>query len=44
VGRDSLSRVSEAYDDDFAFTPGALARVDFDLEAQERPVDHQPMD
>ena len=44
VGRDSLSRVSDAYDDEFAFTPGALERVDFDLEAQERPVDHQPLD
>ena len=44
VGRDSLSRVSDAYDDDFAFTPGRLERVDFDLEAQQRPVDHQPMD
>ena len=44
VGRDSLSRVSQAYQDDFAFTQGRLERVDFDLEVQERPVDHQPMD
>ena len=44
VGRDSLSRVSDAYDDEFAFTPDALERVDIDLEIQDRPVDHQPMD
>lgn len=44
VGRDSLSRVSDAYDGEFRFTPGALERVDFDLEIQDRPVDHQPMD
>lgn len=44
VGRDSLSRVSDAYDGDFAFTAGALERVDFELEAQDRPVDYQPMD
>jgi arylsulfatase len=43
VGRDSLSRVSDAYADAFAFTPG-LRRVDFELEPQARPVDHQPMD
>jgi len=44
VGRDSLSRVSDAYADEFAFTDGALERVDIELEAQDRPVDHQPMD
>jgi hypothetical protein len=44
VGRDSLSRVSEAYEGEFAFTAGALERVDFELEIQARPVDHQPMD
>ena len=44
VGRDSLSRVSDAYAGDFAFTPGALERVDLELEHQDRPVDHQPMD
>jgi arylsulfatase len=44
VGRDSLSRVCDAYDDEFAFTAGALERVDFELEPQARPVDHQPMD
>lgn len=44
VGRDSLSRVSDAYPDEFAFTPGALQRVEFELEPQQRPVDHQPMD
>ena len=44
IGRDSLSRVSDAYNDDFAFTAGALERVDFELEIQARPVDHQPMD
>ncbi len=44
VGRDSLSRVSDAYACDFAFTPDALERVDLELEHQDRPVDHQPMD
>jgi len=44
VGRDSLSRVSDAYADEFAFTPGALQRVELELEPQERPVDHQPID
>lgn len=44
VGRDSLSRVSDAYADEFAFTPGALKRVEFELEPQQHPVDHQPMD
>jgi arylsulfatase len=44
VGRDSLSRVSEAYADEFAFTPGALQRVEFELEPQARPIDHQPLD
>jgi arylsulfatase len=44
VGRDSLSRVSDAYPDEFAFTPGALKRVEFELEPQQHPVDHQPMD
>ena len=44
VGRDSLSRVSEAYSDEFAFTPGALQRVEFELEPQQQPVDHQTMD
>ena len=44
VGRDSLSRVSDAYADAFAFTPGALQRVEFELEPQQRPVDHQPVD
>ena len=44
VGRDSLSRISDAYGDEFAFTEGALERVDMELEAQDRPVDHQPMD
>jgi hypothetical protein len=44
VGRDSLSRVSDAYTDEFAFTPGALKRVEFELEPQQHPVDHQPMD
>jgi len=44
VGRDSLSRVSEAYTDEFAFTPGALQRVEMELEPMPHPVDHQPMD
>ena len=44
VGRDSLSRVSDAYTDEFAFTPGALQRVEFELEPMQDPVDHQPMD
>jgi arylsulfatase A-like enzyme len=44
VGRDSLSRVSEAYPDEFAFTPGALQRVEIELEPMQHPVDHQPMD
>jgi arylsulfatase A-like enzyme len=44
VGRDSLSRVSDAYADEFAFTPGALNRVEFELEPQQHPIDHQPMD
>ena len=44
VGRDSLSRVSDAYADAFDFTPGALERVEFELEPQQRPVDHQPVD
>jgi arylsulfatase len=44
VGRDSLSRVSEAYTDEFAFTPGALKRVEIELEPMQHPVDHQPMD
>jgi hypothetical protein len=44
VGRDSLSRVSDAYADEFAFTPGALQRVEFELEPQQHPVDHQPID
>jgi arylsulfatase len=44
IGRDSLSRVSDAYPDAFPFTAGALLRVDFDLEAQERPVDYAPVD
>ena len=37
VGRDSLSRVSDAYADEFAFTPGALQRVEFELEPQQQP-------
>jgi arylsulfatase len=44
VGRDSLSRVSDAYPDAFPFTPGALERVDFELEPMARPVDHAPID
>jgi arylsulfatase len=44
VGRDSLSRVSDAYADAFAFTPGALQRVEIELEPQQQPVDHQPVD
>ncbi|MCE3270942.1 MAG: arylsulfatase [Ramlibacter sp.] len=44
VGRDSLSRVSDAYTDEFAFTPGVLQRVEIELEPQQDPVDHQPMD
>ncbi|MBC5767117.1 arylsulfatase [Ramlibacter albus] len=44
VGRDSLSRVSDAYSDEFAFTPGALERVEIELEPMQHPVDHQPMD
>jgi len=44
VGRDSLSRVSDAYADAFDFTPGALERVEFELEQQQHPVDHQPVD
>lgn len=44
VGRDSLSRVSDAYADEFAFTPGVLQRVEIELEPQQDPVDHQPMD
>jgi arylsulfatase len=44
VGRDSLSRVSDAYTDAFEFTPGALQQVEFELEPQQQPVDHQPMD
>jgi arylsulfatase len=44
LGRDSLSRVSDAYSDAFPFTAGALQRVDFDLERQERPVDRVPID
>jgi arylsulfatase len=44
VGRDSLSRVSDAYTDEFAFTPGALQRVEMELEPMQHPVDHQPMD
>jgi arylsulfatase len=44
VGRDSLSRVSDAYADEFAFTPGALQRVELELEPQQHPVDHQPID
>jgi arylsulfatase len=43
VGRDSLSRVSDAYTDEFAFT-AALQRVDIELEPQARPVDHRPID
>jgi arylsulfatase len=44
IGRDSLSRISDAYADEFAFSAGALRRVDFELEPQARPVDHQPID
>jgi arylsulfatase len=44
VGRDSLSRVSDAYSGAFPFTPGALARVDFELEPMAQPVDHAPVD
>jgi arylsulfatase A-like enzyme len=44
VGRDSLSRVSDAYVDEFAFTPGALQRVEIELEPQQDPIDHQPID
>jgi arylsulfatase len=44
VGRDSLSRVSDVYADAFPFTPGALARVDFELEPVTQPVDHAPID
>ena len=44
VGRDSLSRVSDAYADEFTFTPGALQRVEIELEPQPKPVDHQPLD
>jgi arylsulfatase len=44
VGRDSLSRVSDAYTDEFAFTPCALQRVEIELEPMQNPVDHQPMD
>lgn len=44
VGRDSLSRVSDAYTDEFTFTPGALQRVEIELEPMSHPVDHQPMD
>ena len=44
VGRDSLSRVSDAYQDAFPFTTGALARVDFELEPVAQPVDHAPVD
>jgi arylsulfatase len=44
VGRDSLSRVSDAYRDSFPFTPGALVRVEFELEPVAQPVDHAPVD
>ena len=44
VGRDSLSRVSDSYADEFAFTPGALQRVEIELEPQQDPIDHQPID
>jgi arylsulfatase len=44
VGRDSLSRVSDAYVDAFPFTPGALQRVEIELAPQQHPVDHQPID
>jgi len=32
------------YADEFAFTPGALQRVEIELEPQQQPIDHQPMD
>jgi len=44
VGRDSLSRVSDAYADAFPFTPGALQRVEFELEPRRNAVDHEAID
>jgi arylsulfatase A-like enzyme len=44
VGRESLSRVSDSYADEFAFTAGALQRVEIELEPQQDPLDHQPVD
>jgi len=44
VGRDSLSRVSDAYADAFSFTPGALQRVEFELEPRRNAVDHEAID
>jgi len=44
VGRDSLSRVSDAYADAFSFTPGALRRVEFELEPRRNAVDHEAID
>ena len=44
VGRDSLSRVSDAYVDAFPFTPGALQRVEFELEPRRNAVDHEAID
>jgi arylsulfatase len=44
VGRDSLSRISEAYAGEFPFTPDALDRVEFDLASTDQPIDQHPVD
>jgi arylsulfatase len=44
LGRDGLSRVTDTYGDAFAFTPGALERVDFELEPKDVVLDLHPVD
>jgi len=35
---------SDAYADAFSFTPGALQRVEFELEPRRNAVDHEAID
>jgi arylsulfatase len=44
VGRDSLSRVSDAYSDAFPFTTSALDHVDIELGPNESAYVHHPVD
>jgi arylsulfatase len=44
IGKDGLSRITDTYRDAFPFTPGALERVDFELESKDVVLDLHPVD